>query len=127
MAVALLVIGLWVGAPPMVLVGAFTVFAFFNALTGNLTAVYPIEVFPTDIRATGVGIANAFSRVGAATGTFLLPVGIESIGLPWCMVVGAAMCVIGAVVSQLLAPETTGKSLSHTVLVAPLAPRVAPA
>ena len=127
MAVALLVIGLRAGAPPMVLVGAFAVFAFFNALTGNLTAVYPIEVFPTDVRATGVGIANAFSRIGAAAGTFLLPVGIESIGLSWCMLIGAAMCVIGAVVSQLLAPETTGKSLSHTGLVMPLSPRIAPA
>jgi putative MFS transporter len=116
MAVALLVIGLWAGAPPLLLVGAFAVFAFFNAMAGNLTAVYPIEVFPTDVRATGVGIANAFSRVGAAVGTFLLPVGIDAIGLAWCMVIGAAMCVIGAVVSHALAPETTGKSLSHTGL-----------
>lgn len=127
MAVALLVIGLWSGAPPIALVGAFAVFAFFNALTGNLTAVYPIEVFPTDVRATGVGIANAFSRVGAAAGTFLLPVGIATIGLPWCLVTGAALCVIGAGVSQLLAPETTGKSLSHTGLVTPLSPGLAPA
>jgi MFS transporter, putative metabolite transport protein len=125
MAVALLVIGLWAGAPPMVLVGAFAVFAFFNALTGNLTAVYPIEVFPTDVRATGVGIANAVSRVGAAVGTFLLPVGIGSIGLAWCMALGAAMCVVGAVVSQLLAPETTGRSLSHTGSAAPISRGIA--
>jgi len=127
MAAALLVIGLWADAPPTVLVSAFAVFAFFNAVIGNLTAVYPVEVFPTDVRATGVGIANAFSRIGAAAGTFLLPVGIEAIGLPWCLVIGAAMCVIGAVVSQLLAPETTGISLSHTGTVAPLSPRVVPA
>jgi putative MFS transporter len=111
----------------MALVGAFAVFAFFNAMAGNLTAVYPIEVFPTDVRATGVGIANAVSRIGAAAGTFLLPVGIEAIGLPWCMVIGAAMCVIGAVVSQLLAPETTGKSLSHTGVVTRLSPGIAAA
>ncbi|MBV9144009.1 MAG: MFS transporter [Pseudonocardiales bacterium] len=124
MTVAFLVIGLgrWAGAPPMVLIGAIAVFAFLNAVTGNLTAVYPVEVFPTDVRATGVGIANAFSRIGAAVGTFLLPVGIAAIGLPWCMVVGAAMCAIGAGVSQLFAPETTGKSLSHTGVVAPLSP-----
>lgn len=127
MAVALLVIGLWSGAPPMVLVGAFAVFAFFNAMTGNLTAVYPIEVFPTDVRATGVGIANAVSRVGAAIGTFLLPLGIASIGLAWCMVIGSAMCVVGAVVSQVLAPETTGRSLSHTGAPVPLSRKIAPA
>jgi MFS transporter, putative metabolite transport protein len=123
----LLVVGLWAGAPPMVLIGAFAVFVFCNAVTGNLTAVYPVEVFPTDVRATGVGIANASSRIGAAVGTFLLPVGIATIGLPWCMVTGAAMCVVGAVVSQLLAPETTGKSLSQTGVVAPRSPEIAPA
>jgi putative MFS transporter len=114
MAVALLVIGLWTGAPPMITVAAFAVFAFFNAVAGNLTAVYPIELFPTEVRGTGVGIVNAASRVGAAIGTFLLPVGIDAIGLPLCMVFGAAFCVVGAVVSQVLAPETTGKSLSAT-------------
>jgi len=127
MAAALLVIGLWSGAPAMVLVGAFAVFAFFNAMTGNLTAVYPIEVFPTDVRATGVGIANAFSRVGAAVGTFLLPLGIDAIGLSWCMVIGAAMCVVGAVVAQLLAPETTGRSLSHTGRPGKMAVKIASA
>jgi putative MFS transporter len=127
MAVALLILGLWTGAPPMALVGAFAVFAFCNALAGNLTAVYPIEVFPTDVRATGVGIASAVSRIGAAAGTFLLPIGIQTIGLPWCMATGAALCVIGAVVSQLLAPETTGKSLSHTGVITRLSPGIAPA
>jgi hypothetical protein len=43
------------------------------------------------------------------------------------VVSGAVMCVIGAVVSQLLAPETTGKSLSHTGVITPLAPGIAPA
>jgi hypothetical protein len=43
------------------------------------------------------------------------------------MVIGAAMCVLGAVVSQALAPETTGKSLSHTGEPTPLAPKIAPA
>jgi putative MFS transporter len=118
MAGALSVIGLWSGAPPAVLVAAFAVFAFFNAVTGNLTAVYPVEVFPTEVRATGVGVANAFSRIGAATGTFLLPVGIATIGLSWCMVIGSGMCAAGAVVSQVLAPETTGKSLSHIGVMA---------
>jgi len=127
MAVALLVIGLWTGAPPMVTVAAFAVFAFFNAVAGNLTAVYPIELFPTEIRATGVGIVNAASRVGAAVGTFLLPVGISTIGLPLCMVFGAALCVLGAVVSQVLAPETTGKSLSATGGWAAIAPKASTA
>ena len=73
MTAALLVVGVWATAPAMVIVICFALFSFFNALSGNLTAVYPIELFPTDVRATGVGVASAFSRIGAAIGTFLLP------------------------------------------------------
>lgn len=114
MAVALLVVGLWADAPAAVIVGCFAVFSFFNALSGNLTAVYPIELFPTDVRASGVGVASAASRIGAAAGTFLLPVGIATIGIGASMVVAAAVCALGAVVSQLLAPETTGRTLTRT-------------
>jgi putative MFS transporter len=114
MAAALAVIGLWAGVPGWVLVACFAVFSFFNALSGNLTAVYPIEILPTAVRSSGVGVATACSRIGAAVGTFLLPVGIETIGTAWCMLIAAAVCVVGAVVSQLMAPETTGRDLVDT-------------
>jgi putative MFS transporter len=114
MTVALLVVGLWEGAPGGVIVACFAAFAFTNALQGNLTAVYPAEVFPTELRSTGIGFSTAFSRIGAACGTFLLPVGISAIGIGPCMLIAAAICLIGGTVSQLMAPETTGLSLSRT-------------
>lgn len=119
MAVALLIVGLWSGAPSAVIVVCFAFFAFFNALQGNLTAVYPVEVFPTELRSTGVGVSVAFSRIGAASGTFLLPIGIESLGIGPCMVIAAVICLIGGVVSQIMAPETTGLSLTHTARLRP--------
>jgi putative MFS transporter len=126
MAAALLVVGVWTDAPGAVIVACFALFSFFNALSGNLTAVYPIELFPTDVRSSGVGIGSAFSRIGAAVGTFLLPVGISTIGIGGSMVIGAALCAVGAVVSQVLAPETTGLTLTKTAT--PTArPTVAPA
>lgn len=121
MAATLLVVGVWPGAPGVVLVLSLAVFAFFNALQGNLTAVYPIEVFPTDVRSSGVGIGTAASRIGAALGTFLLPVGLDTIGIGACMLIGAALCAIGGVVSQRLAPETTGRTLTRTGAVVPAA------
>ena len=121
MAVALVVVGLWSSAPSAVIVACFAAFAFFNALQGNLDAVYPVEVFPTELRSTGVGVSTAFSRIGAAAGTFLLPVGIQSIGIGPCMLIGAALCVIGGTVSQFMAPETTGLSLTHTATLRPRA------
>ena len=114
MAVALVVVGLWSSAPSAVIVACFAAFAFFNALQGNLDAVYPTEVFPTELRSTGVGVSTAFSRIGAAAGTFLLPVGIETIGIGPCMLIAAALCVLGGAVSQVMAPETTGLSLTRT-------------
>lgn len=118
-AVALFVVGLWVGAPAWVIVLAFAVYAFFNAMSGNLTAVYPAEVFPTDVRTSGVGLASAASRVGAAIGTWLLPVGLASLGVGPCMVIGAVICVAGALVSQFMAPETTGRTLTETAMAGP--------
>ena len=126
MAAALAVVGLWSGAPGWVLVACFAGFSFFNALSGNLTAVYPIEILPTAVRSSGVGVATACSRIGAAIGTFLLPVGIETIGTGWCMLIAAGVCVVGAVVSQLMAPETTGRDLVDTS-TAPLGVQAAPA
>lgn len=114
MTVALLVVGLYSGGSPLVIVLAFAVFAFFNALSGNLTAIYPAEIFPTDLRATGSGVATAFSRIGAAAGTFLLPIGLSTLGIAPCMLIAAGITAIGFVVSYYLAPETTGQSLSIT-------------
>ncbi|PZE27115.1 MULTISPECIES: MFS transporter [unclassified Curtobacterium] len=114
MAVALAVVGFWGSAPGAVVVVCFAVFSFMNALQGNLTAVYPIEVFPTEVRSTGVGFTAACSRVGAAAGTFLLPVGITTLGIGPCMLIAAAICVVGAIVSQVMAPETTGRGLHDT-------------
>lgn len=115
------------GGAALLIVACVAIFAFFNAMMGNLTAVYPVEVFPTDVRATGVGVVNAVSRIGAAGGTFLFPIGISAIGVGWCMAIGAGFCVVGAVVSQLMAPETTGKSLSTTGSFTAITPKAAAA
>ncbi|QPK81458.1 MFS transporter [Schaalia sp. ZJ405] len=101
-----------VAHPPLILLSAcFWAFAFFNSLSACLTAVYPAELFPTALRTSGVGLGTAASRIGAAIGTWLLPVGIETIGIRACMLIGALMCVAGALISQFMAPETNGQNL----------------
>jgi MFS transporter, putative metabolite transport protein len=113
-AVCLFVIGGWSAAPGMIVVICFAVFSLFNAGGGNLTGVYPAELFPSDVRSSGVGVSAAVSRIGAAAGTFLLPIGITHIGIGASVCIGGGVCVLGAVVSHLLAPETTGASLTAT-------------
>lgn len=112
--VLLAVLGLWAGAPAMVVLVLFLAFSFFNAGYGTLTSIYPGEVFPTEIRGIGTGFAAAISRVGAGLGTFLLPWSMSNLGTSKTMLIAAAIAGVGAALSQWLAPETKGKSLSET-------------
>jgi MFS transporter, putative metabolite transport protein len=107
-------IGVWTGGPAAVLLAALVGFAFFNAISGDLTGVYPAEIFPSELRGSGVGFSAAMSRIGAAGGTFLLPVGIDKLGIGPSMLIAGAVCAIGLVVTYLWAPETTALSLTET-------------
>jgi putative MFS transporter len=109
----LLVIGVWADAPAILVLALFLAFSFFNAGYTTMTQVYPAEVFPGHLRGIGMGFAAAFSRVGAALGTFALPWGISNIGMGASMVVAAAVALLGAVLSQWLAPETKGRTLAE--------------
>ncbi|WP_307857021.1 MFS transporter [Pseudarthrobacter albicanus] len=109
---ALIIIGLFAHVSPIIILACFIIFSFANAVSTALTGVYPGEVFPTEIRGAGVGFATAVSRVGAAAGTFLLPLSISGLGIGTTMLFAAGICVIGALVSQRLAPETKGLSLN---------------
>lgn len=111
-AVALAVTGVWLGAPSWVIITAFMVFSFFNAGQAVLCAIYPNELFPTELRGSGAGVGSAASRVGAAVGTFLLPIGIAHFGVGPCMLVGALVLAGGAIASHAWAPETSGLVLT---------------
>ncbi|MDQ0635934.1 putative MFS transporter [Arthrobacter pascens] len=109
----LLVIGVWGNAPAILVLVLFLAFSYFNAGYTTMTQVYPAEVFPGHLRGVGTGFAAAFSRIGAALGTFALPWAIANIGLGATMVVAAAVALLGAVLSQWLAPETKGRTLAE--------------
>lgn len=112
-AALLAIIGLWAGAPPTVVLICFLAFSFFNAGYNTLTGIYPAEVFPTEIRGIGTGFATAVSRVGAGAGTFLLPWSMTNLGAGPTMLCAAGLAVLGAVLSQWLAPETKGMTLTE--------------
>jgi putative MFS transporter len=77
----------------------FIIFAMFNAGSSVLQWVYPNELFPSEVQATGIGFATAMSRIGAAGGTFALPVMLSAWELGPAMIVFAAICGIGLLVS----------------------------
>ncbi|MEU8933727.1 MFS transporter [Streptomyces sp. NPDC048409] len=113
----LALVAVWPHSTPVIVAG-FLFFIFLNAASSALTAVYPLEVFPTSLRATGVGFATAMSRVGAAVGTFLLPMGLDRFGVEFVLLVGAGVLAIGGLVSQFLAPETTDLDLARAARTA---------
>ncbi|GAB3288235.1 MFS transporter [Parasphingorhabdus pacifica] len=112
-ALSLLCLGLWSEAPTAVVVSCFIIFALFNAASAVLQMLYPSEIFPTEIRSTGIGFAAAMSRIGAAIGTFLLPVGMNAWGTGPVMLLGSAVLVMGLIISIMWAPETTNLELSE--------------
>lgn len=114
MAAGLLILGIWPSAPIWVVIIAFGLYAFFSGGPGILQWLYPNELFPTEVRASAVGIAIAFSRVGTILATYATPIFLEAYGIGPTMLVAAGLVVFGWVLSLVMAPETKGKSLAET-------------
>lgn len=91
----------------------FGLFALFSAASSVLQWIYPAELFPTEVRATGLGIATSVSRVSAAIGTFLFPVAIVHVGIRALIAAMAGLSLVGWLVAVRCAPETKGLSLSE--------------
>lgn len=113
MALGLLIPGVFPSAPIIVIIIAFAIYAFFSGGPGILQWLYPNELFPTEARATAVGLAIAISRIGVVASTYGLPLFLEVYGIGPTMIVGASLLIIALVMSVLMAPETRGLTLSQ--------------
>lgn len=111
---AIVALGDMLDLPVAITAVCFFGYLLFYGVMSILPGVYPLELFPTPVRTSGMGFASAASRVGAAAGTFLLPVCLDAFGLPPVLIALAVVCFVGGVVSLVLAPETAGKSLTET-------------
>lgn len=100
-------------ASSFIIVGCFAIYVFTASASGNLQTVYPSEIFPTHIRSTGVGFATMISRIGAAIGTFLLPISIDVLGITITMGILTLILLLGVTVSIMWAPETRNISLEE--------------
>lgn len=111
---ALLLLGLFPSAPAPVIMTLFAAYAVLIGGTQNLQWIYPNELFPTEIRGTAVGLASSLSRIGAAVGTYLVPLALTSWGIGTTMLTAAAITLFGAVLSMRWAPETRGLTLHES-------------
>jgi MFS transporter, PHS family, inorganic phosphate transporter len=97
--------------PFLLLFGTTYFFAEFGPNT--TTFVYPAEIFPVRVRATGHGIAAASGKVGAFIGTYALTALLPQIGLSRTSALVATASVLGLLVTVRLLPEPKGLSLEQ--------------
>jgi len=86
---------------------------FFIQLAGNSMQIFASEVFPTNARASGFGIAQAAGRLGAA---FIIPAILwiqTGYGIDAVFISVAAALVIAAFTVKLLGPESRGVPLDE--------------
>nr|WP_295970115.1 MFS transporter [uncultured Bacillus sp.] len=114
MSIALFILGIFPHSNIWVVTAAFGMYAFFSGAPGILQWLYPNELFPTEIRASAVGAAMAFSRIGTVLSTYALPIFMTTYGVGAAMLAGTAISVIGLIVSIAMAPETKNLTLGES-------------
>jgi len=117
MAVGMLILGILPNAAPPIIILGFCIYALASGGPADLEWIYPNELFPTEVRASAVGMATAISRIGAFLGTFALPIMLEKVGVGPTMLVMAGITILGLVLSIALAPETRGLTLAEAASV----------
>jgi putative MFS transporter len=95
----------------MVLVVGFWM-NFFIQLAGNSMQIFTSEVFPTNARASGFGLAQSGGRVGAALSFPAIGL-LSTYGLGYVMTGIAAMMAIAAIAVTQIGTETRGRSLDE--------------
>lgn len=114
MSAGLLVPGLVSGLPTWAIVISFGIYAFAAGGPGILQWLYPNELFPTEVRATAVGVAIAFSRIGVVISTYGMPLFLRAYGVGATMLVGGLLLALALICSIFLAPETRGMTLTQS-------------
>ncbi|MEP6546116.1 MAG: MFS transporter [Gammaproteobacteria bacterium] len=105
-AATMLILALWNDVPAVAMMLLFAVFAGVLSAASNLVYVYLPELFPTDLRASGIGLAIAASRIGSAMSTFLLPIVVAAFGVRSALGACVAVLAFGAAICRRWAPET---------------------
>ena len=109
---ALLLLGWLHNSSSLIILTMFGAYALFIGGAQVLQLVYPNEIFPTQIRAAAVGVGTSMSRVGAAVGTWLVPVSLQNLGISDTMYIASAITFIGLLATWWLAPETRAMNLN---------------
>jgi putative MFS transporter len=83
----------------------------FNSILALGLSTYTAELYPTEMRAVGVGVGNAFVRFAAIVGPIFLGWARPNIGLNNAYLIYACFGLIGGLTVIFIAIETKGKVL----------------
>ncbi|WP_129359458.1 MULTISPECIES: MFS transporter [Micrococcaceae] len=112
--VSLAVLALTVNPHLIFLIVLFSVAVLFaNSGGGILNFVYPTELFPTELRATGSGLATSVSRIGSILGVVAFPNMVAAWGNNVALWVFAAVGLAGLLICVFMAPETKNRGLEE--------------
>ena len=87
---------------------------FFLSLGSTAIYTYTPELHPTEIRATAMGIASAWGRVGAVTMLLVFGRFFATLGQSLLFLLIDPVLIIAAIVVLCFGPSTRGKSLQET-------------
>lgn len=108
-AILISVLALLPQSSSLVKIIVFSIFAIVLSSGLVLDYPYPTELFNTKVQASGVGTCITISRIGAAAGTFLLPILTEIGGSNLAMLVCAGVLFAAFIICLFWAPETAPK------------------
>lgn len=101
----------WFGNAPTegTLLAAGICLSFFNLGAWGAMYAYTPELYPTDVRATGVGMAASFGRIGGVIGPYLVGVLVDrNVAVGAIFMIFFAAIVIGALTVMFFGRETRG-------------------
>ncbi len=92
--------------------GGLTSFAL--ALGSVAVYTYTPELYPTEVRVTGMGIASAWGRVGAITALLVFGFLFKTQGKSLIFIMSDSILIAGATVVVIFGPSTRGRRLEDT-------------
>jgi MFS transporter, putative metabolite:H+ symporter len=104
----------WYSAPDLNLFAVMGLAMFasaFNSILALGLSTYTAELYPTEMRAIGVGVGNAWVRFAAIVGPIFIGWAIPTIGLNNAYAVFGFFAIIGGLTVIFFAIETRGKVL----------------
>lgn len=96
--------------PASITVAGIALSFFLNGTYAGVYAYTP-EVFPTWLRATGVGLSSSFGRIGSITAPLIIGVFATQWGFAGVFGMTTAVLAVGIVCTLLFAVRTKGRSL----------------